>query len=66
MGSIKNKQEMIDYCKQQMEHYFKAMQDCTDSSYLRYYQGRVVAVNEMLANLGYDAKINISVVEMDD
>ncbi len=50
MASIKSRQEMIDYCKQQMEHYLKA----------------TVAVNEMLANLGFESKINISLEEMND
>ena len=66
MASIKSRKEMIDYCKQQIEYYIKATMDCTNETYLRYYQGRIVAVNEMLANLGFESKINISLEAMDD
>lgn len=57
--SLKTTQEVIDFCKSQIEYYISTMIDCNDSSYLNYYQGKVLAHREILANIGYEYKINI-------
>lgn len=57
--TLETKQEIIGYCISQIIYYLGSIVDCNDYSFLRYYQGKVVAHRETLANLGYGFKIDI-------
>ena len=62
---INTKQDMIEHARREAKYYLKSMMDCTDKDYLTYYHGHVVAYRSMLANLGFDLKIDIKLEKIE-